>query len=92
MLEINGKDQLSSFGFIGSHTESEKKHESKSNTQRYRIYKRIMVTYFSELHFKHVTNIDKSTYMLIRRSELESNPNLIDLLETLFADYYAYFE
>jgi hypothetical protein len=92
MLEINGKDNTSSFGFIGSHTESARKRESKENTQRYRIYKRIMVTYFSELHFKHVTNVDKSAYMLIRQTELAKVPDLTEKLETLFTDNYAYFE
>jgi hypothetical protein len=92
MLEINDKYKTSSFGFIGSHTESAKKHESKENTQRYRIYKRIMVTRFSEQHFKHVTNVNKSTYMLIRRSELERMPDLVERLETLFTDNYVYFE
>lgn len=92
MLEINNKHKTSSFGFIGSHAESAKKHEGKENTQRYRIYKRIMVTYFSEQHFKHVTNVNKSTYMLIRRTELDRVPDLVERLEMLFTDNYAYFE
>lgn len=92
MLEINKKYPCSSFGFIGSNTISPKKNETKTNTQRYRIYKRIIVTYFSEIHFKHVTNIDKSTYMLIRKSEIDKQPDLISRLELMFADNYSYFE
>lgn len=99
MLDINDKDPLSSFGFIGSNTLAKIKREhgklkyiesveDKSNTSRYRIYRRIMVTFFSEEIFEHVYNEEYSTYLMVRQKELKNNPNLIDEISAYFYDNY----
>ena len=51
-----------------------------------------MITYISRTVFEHVENIDKSVYMLIRKSELEKDPDLINKINTYFSDNYYYFD
>ena len=91
VLDIYEKDSSASFGFIGSNTMTDKFSEMKSNTKRYNIYKRLMVTYFSDEHFKHIADKQKSSYMLLRKSEIEKNPNLENDITGLFASLYLEF-
>jgi hypothetical protein len=88
MLEINESNSCSSFGFIGSNLPNENERETK----RFRVYKRIMATHFPLHIFDHRENKDKSTYMLIRKTELEKDPDLIQNIEHFFADNYVYFD
>lgn len=88
MLEIAKEDPRSSFGFIGSNMEG----EGICNTKRFRIYKILMLTYFSDRFFQHKTNYEKSAYLLIRKSELANNPHLMDDIESFFTEEYEYFE
>jgi len=67
-------DAHSSFGFIGSNNMG----EGSDKTKRYRVYSVIINTYFGENTFEHHYNDEKSTYVLIRKSEIEIHPDLPD--------------
>lgn len=88
MLEIARTNPQSSFGFIGANIIG----ESDANTKRYRFYKRMMATYFSKAEFRHFSDAERSTYMLIRRSELDKTPDLLAYIEDGFKATYAYFD
>ena len=88
MLDIARKDPRSSFGFIGANTEG----ESTIFTKRFKVYSRIVATYFTKEVFEHKMIIEKSAYMLVRRSELEANPGLVDELNQKFKILYDFFE
>ncbi|HBX44580.1 MAG TPA: hypothetical protein DEG28_01635 [Porphyromonadaceae bacterium] len=104
MLDINAKDNCSSFGFIGSNTifsiefdDSHQEHfkpvdEPKCKTKRYRVYKRIMLTFFKGTTFEHIYNEETSAYMMVRRTELEKNSNLINEIAAYFSDNYTNFD
>lgn len=88
MLEIAQKDPRSSFGFIGSNIMG----EDICNTKRYRVYKTLMLTYFSDTYFTHKANDEKSAYLLIRKAELANNPHFMDDIEIFFTEEYEYFD
>lgn len=88
MLEIAKEDSQSSFGFIGSNMVG----EDIANTKRYRVYKILMLTYFSDMYFQHKENDGRSAYLLIRKTELANNPYLMDDIEIFFTEEYDYFE
>ena len=88
MQEISEKDQRASFGFVGSNM----KGETVDYTKRFKIYSRMMVTYFSEEVFEHFMLVSKSAYLLIRKSELAIHPDLLHDLNTGFKRLYDYFE
>ena len=88
MLEVAAKDPYSSFGFIGSNMIG----EAEANTKRFRFYKRIVTTYFSDKEFRHFGDVEKSTYMLIRRTELEKYPALISDIQEGFRLLFDYFD
>lgn len=78
----------SSFGFIGANIIGESEHETK----RFRVYRRVLTTYFSEKHYLHFQIIEKSAYVLIRKSTIENNPNIIEEISTYFSDNYTNFD
>ena len=88
MLTIYQNNPKASFGFIGANGFN----EDICCTKRYRVYSRIIATYFSDTHFYHKENIEKSAYMLINNISLDENPNLIKQIETFFFEQYEYFE
>jgi hypothetical protein len=88
MLSIYESNKSASFGFIGANGND----EDVCCTKRYRVYSRIIATYFSDIYFVHKENIEKSAYMLINRKELENDPNLISQIENFFITQYEYFE
>ena len=88
MLSIYNQNDKASFGFIGSNSDG----ESVSNTKRYRVYSKIIATYFSDKFFMHIENIDKSVYMLLNRRQLELNSNLKEDIEESFMQMYDYFD
>lgn len=89
MLEIYRKDDHASFGFIGSNLVEEK---GTDNTKRFRFYKRIMATYFSEKYFIHQENSPKSAYLMLNKAELANNPRLKEDIEDAFGGQYEYFD
>lgn len=88
LMEVSNENPESSFGFIGANLQG----ESERETKRFRVYKRILTTYFSEEHFFHYQIIEKSAYALVRRTSLERNPNLVHEISTYFSDNYTNFE
>lgn len=104
MIEIHKREQGSSFGFLGANTivtrTTRKKRkndevviytEPKENTKRYKAYKRFMITFFSDELFEHKYNEEKSTYLLVRKSEIAKNPNLIENIVDHFSKNYTLF-
>ena len=73
MLSIYHENDHASFGFIGSNSEGEK----ISMTKRFRFYRAIMATNFSDKHFEHVELVEKSTYLMVNKVELANDPNLM---------------
>lgn len=88
MLSIYEANGNASFGFIGSNGID----EDICCTKRYRVYSKLMATYFSNKHFYHKENIEKSAYMLINNDALKANENLISQIEDFFSNQYDYFE
>ena len=88
MLSIYEEDPKASFGFI----EANGFNEDTKCTKRYRVYSRIVATYFSDRVFYHKENIEKSAYMLINNIALKENPDLIQQIEIFFINQYDYFE
>ena len=88
MQSIGELNPRSSFGFIGSNMEN----ETEVNTKRFRVYRRFMATYFNEEHFVHMFNVKKSSYVMLRRSELEANPSMLNELDERFQQLYDYFD
>ena len=61
-------------------------------TKRFRVYSAFMATYFSEILFEHYLMMDKSAYLLVRRTELEKSPDLLSLLSRKFNQMYDLFD
>lgn len=88
MLSVYQMNPKASFGFIGSNGFG----EDVYCTKRYRVYSKIIATYFSDKHFYHKENIEKSAYMLINNAALKETPDLVSRIETFFVEQYEYFE
>lgn len=88
LMELAEQYPNSSFGFIGANLLG----ESENETKRFRVYRRILTTYFSEEHYLHYQIIEKSAYALVRRQVLENNPNIIKEISTYFSDNYINFD
>lgn len=89
MLSIYDKNAHASFGFVGANSIDE---EESYRTKRYRVYSRLVATYFSNKYFFHKENIEKSAYMLINNIALRKDPNLIKEIESFFIGQYDYFD
>ena len=88
LMELASKNPEASFGFIGANLIG----ESEQETKRFRVYKTILTTYFSEEQYLHYQILEKSAYALISRSALNSNPDLIMQVSTYFSDNYSNFD
>lgn len=101
MLDIYNANNNASFGFIGSTTKKEviRKNninyivpisieENEGNTKRYRIYKTLMFTFFSNDYFEHVIEESKSVYLLINRVQQKNQHNLQDMIVDYFNETY----
>ena len=89
-IDLNGKTLLvtGSPGFIGANLIGEGDYETK----RFRVYRRILSTYFSEEHYLHYQIVEKSAYALVRREAIAKNPNIINEISTYFSDNYTDFD
>lgn len=88
MLDIYHENDCASFGFIGSNSEG----EDVSMTKRFRFYRTVIATSFSDKYFAHIEYPDKSAYLLVNKDNLSNNPDLIDKIEEAFIEQYDYFE
>lgn len=88
LLDVYHTHPEASFGFIGAN----KIGETEDNTKRYRVYKKIVTTYFTDIYFYHHYNVDKSAYILINKAKLKESPTLIQEIEQFFTDIYPSLE
>ena len=88
LMEVAEQYPNSSFGFIGANLIGEGDYETK----RFRVYRRILSTYFSEEHYLHYQIVEKSAYALVRREAIAKNPNIITEISTYFSDNYTDFD
>ena len=61
-------------------------------TKRFRIYSRMMASYFKGGTFVHYMIVAKSAYLMIRKSELEKQPDLVEIFSDKFKELYDYFD
>jgi hypothetical protein len=87
MIDISLQNPLSNFGFLGSNTISENFNESKYMTQRYRIYRQLMLNFFSENSYYHIENQTNSAYLLLNRANKNYKEQLIEI-QKMFISYY----
>ena len=88
MLSIFKENPNASFGFIGSNNLG----ENECGTKRYRVYSKLVATYFSDEYFHHKENIGKSAYMLINKNALKNNKDMVRQSEDFFISQYDYFD
>lgn len=88
MCEIGMNNERASFGFIGANMDC----ESTYMTKRFRVYSTMMATYFDENVFEHYVMMDKSAYILVRKSVLNLCPTLPEELTRDFNQLYDYFD
>ena len=87
-MELAEQYPNSSFGFIGANLLG----ESENETKRFRVYRRVLTTYFSEEHYLHYQIVEKSAYALVRKTTLENHPAIINEISTYFSDNYTDFD
>lgn len=88
LMDIAEQEKESSFGFIGANLVG----EGNQETKRFRVYRRVLTTYFSEDVFLHYQIIQQSAYAMVRKSTLVQQPDLIERLSTYFSDNYTLFD
>ncbi len=88
LMDLTDTCPEASFGFIGSNIIGEDEYETK----RFRVYRRMLTTYFSEEQYHHYQIVEKSAYALVSRKALSANPDLIKKISTYFSDNYTNFE
>lgn len=87
MLEISSTNPLANFGFLGSNTIIENFNESRYMTQRYRIYRQLMLNFFSEKSYYHIENQTNSAYLLLNKSNIDLKELLINI-QKMFISFY----
>ena len=85
LKEIYKDDIHSSFAFIGANCLGEPNHA----TRRFFVYKKIITTFFGVETFEHRYNESNSAYILVRKTEIENNPDFIDKIEKSFSSIYS---
>ncbi|GAA4795334.1 hypothetical protein GCM10023231_24690 [Olivibacter ginsenosidimutans] len=91
MLYILERDKFANFGFLGSNSydPSTQKEESKSNTKRFRVYKRAMENTFGDENFTHFNDIESSVYIIMNNNNDNHETTVqqaSDMFEYLFPD------
>ncbi|MDQ2753798.1 MAG: hypothetical protein M3R72_12315 [Bacteroidota bacterium] len=87
MLLLYDDHPNASFAWIGVATAMKNKKEGKSLTQRYRIYKNVMLNFFSTLNWFHYDDYITSTYLLINKKEKNIEQFLQNTIR-MFTDMY----
>lgn len=78
MLHFVSKNPIYSFGFIGSPTFENENDKRIANTKRFRVYSYLMINSFSPITYQHVVDVNRSTYMIIKRDLSESRSKKLD--------------
>lgn len=89
MLFIYEKKPKASFAWIGVATSMRNKKEGKSFTQRYRIYKNVMLNFFGEKNWLHYDDYVTSTYLLINKRQTNTEQflkNVIRMFTVIYPD------
>jgi hypothetical protein len=82
MLTIVKENRKASFCILGTNLDN----ESKKETKRFRVYKRIMQNFFSPIHFEHRYLSEKSLYFLINKEN--NTPSMLKQLSGIIAKYH----
>ncbi len=88
MMHYYQKDTDASFGFVGAHDLVEKD-VSDSPNKRFRFYRRMMLTLFSNDKFLQVKDVKNSMYLMVNRKMLDSQKISIRHIETEIAKLYV---
>lgn len=67
MLQLLSKRPDASFAWLGAPVIMKNKVESNSFTQRFRIYKKVMINFFTQEKWYHYEDYRTSTYMLVNK-------------------------
>jgi hypothetical protein len=87
MLFIYQRHPEASFAWMGIATVMKNKKEGKSFTQRYRIYRNVMMNFFSTEHWLHYDDYVTSTYLLINKKQKDTEQFLRKIIR-MFTDIY----
>lgn len=81
-ITISFNDRLASFGFLGSHKETEmyKINSDKTfkNTKRYLVYKKYVSRYFNPSEFEHIDSETSSIYIVVNRRNVNLTKDFIE--------------
>jgi len=89
MLDILEITPLASFGFIGANTMSDNENEEEENTQRFRIYSKLMVNFFAETAFLHLKEPSISAYLMVNKQNTEYEtltPKIVEMFQEVYPD------
>lgn len=87
LLELLSKYTSHSFAFVGVNTISKETLEQKYFTQRFRIYRQLMLNCFDTVYWQHYEDFVTSTYILIPATKENTEFYLKDVLK-MFSDIY----
>ncbi|MDE1191136.1 MAG: hypothetical protein PW786_03230 [Arachidicoccus sp.] len=88
MLDLLKQFPTSSFAWIGVPTNTTNKKESTAYTQRFRIYKRVVINFFNKENWFHYEDYRTSGYILVNKcnTDIESYLNSIMIM---FVNIYS---
>jgi hypothetical protein len=84
MWEFYKANPYRSFGFIGMNSEG----EATNTTKRFKLYSKVMARKFNPKEFKHLVYPKKSAYLMLNVHAAETNPKLLESIETFFDKHY----
>ncbi len=84
MWEFYKTNPYRSFGFIGMNSAGEETYATK----RFKLYSKVMARKFSPKEFKHLIYPKKSAYLMLNVHAAETNPRLLERIETFFDKHY----
>lgn len=87
MLEVLKENPTASFGYVGANSVTKTYKEGKRDTQRYRIYQRVMDIFLSPLLFARVESAANSAELLLNRKN-ENLQNLRFEATKMFVEIY----
>lgn len=87
MLDFNLEFPEASFAFVGANTKSKNKSETKIQTQRFRVYKNLMLNFFDTEHWWHYDDMLSSSYLLVKRNKPNFSIYIQNVIK-MFSDIY----